>query len=80
MLISVVLLHFHGSSLCLSRRQRAELEDLKRQLEENSSLAARVLREELEKNRQEQERRHQVRSVDGAVEHELQADVRSAAH
>ncbi|XP_062269695.1 centrosomal protein of 131 kDa isoform X2 [Platichthys flesus] len=44
----------------LAARQRAELEDLKRQLEENSSLAARVLREELEKNRQEQERRHQV--------------------
>ncbi|CAB1433966.1 unnamed protein product, partial [Pleuronectes platessa] len=44
----------------LSARQRVELEDLKRQLEENSSLAARVLREELDKTRQEQERRHQV--------------------
>ncbi|XP_034426069.1 centrosomal protein of 131 kDa isoform X5 [Hippoglossus hippoglossus] len=44
----------------LSARQRVELEDLKRQLEENSSLAARALREELEKTRQEQERRHQV--------------------
>ncbi|XP_030631202.1 centrosomal protein of 131 kDa [Chanos chanos] len=44
----------------LSTRQRAELEDLRRQLEENSSLAGRALREELEKSREEQERRHQV--------------------
>ncbi|RXN10193.1 centrosomal protein of 131 kDa [Labeo rohita] len=44
----------------LAARQHAELEDLRKQLEENSSLAARALREELEKNREEQERRHQV--------------------
>lgn len=52
-----------GSSLCLSGRQRAELEDLRRQLEENSSLAGRALREELDKTREEQERRHQVTSI-----------------
>ncbi|XP_035517200.1 centrosomal protein of 131 kDa isoform X1 [Morone saxatilis] len=44
----------------LSSRQRAELEDLRRQLEENSSLAGRALREELDKTREEQERRHQL--------------------
>nr|XP_046232926.1 centrosomal protein of 131 kDa isoform X2 [Scatophagus argus] len=44
----------------LTARQRAELEDLRRQLEENSSLAGRALREELDKSREEQERRHQV--------------------
>uniref|UniRef100_A0A4W6FVQ5 Centrosomal protein 131 n=1 Tax=Lates calcarifer TaxID=8187 RepID=A0A4W6FVQ5_LATCA len=42
------------------QRQRAELEDLRRQLEENSSMAGRALREELDKTREEQERRHQV--------------------
>ncbi|KAM7370359.1 hypothetical protein PAMP_009914 [Pampus punctatissimus] len=42
------------------QRQRAELEDLRRQLEENSSLAGRALREELDRTREEQERRHQV--------------------
>lgn len=44
-------------------RQRAELEDLHRQLEENSSLAGRALRAELDKTREEQERRHQVRRI-----------------
>ncbi|XP_051523963.1 centrosomal protein of 131 kDa-like isoform X2 [Myxocyprinus asiaticus] len=44
----------------IAARQRAELEDLRKQLEENSSLAGRALREELEKNREEQERRHHV--------------------
>ncbi|KAM9716461.1 centrosomal protein of 131 kDa isoform 2-T3 [Menidia menidia] len=44
----------------LAARQREELEDLRRQLEENSSLAGRALREELEKSREEQERRHQM--------------------
>ncbi|XP_050922136.1 LOW QUALITY PROTEIN: centrosomal protein of 131 kDa [Lates calcarifer] len=44
----------------LAARQRAELEDLRRQLEENSSMAGRALREELDKTREEQERRHQV--------------------
>lgn len=49
--------------MCSSYRQRTELEDLRRQLEENSSLAGRALREELDKTREEQERRHQVRSA-----------------
>ncbi|XP_034563406.1 centrosomal protein of 131 kDa isoform X2 [Notolabrus celidotus] len=44
----------------LAARQRAELEDLRRQLEENSSLAGRALRDELDKSREEQERRHQL--------------------
>uniref|UniRef100_A0A3Q3EVK3 Centrosomal protein 131 n=1 Tax=Labrus bergylta TaxID=56723 RepID=A0A3Q3EVK3_9LABR len=44
----------------LAARQRTELEDLRKQLEENSSLAGRALREELDKTREEQERRHQV--------------------
>ncbi|XP_068610587.1 centrosomal protein of 131 kDa [Brachionichthys hirsutus] len=44
----------------LSARQRAELEDLRRQLEENSSMAGQALREELDKSREEQERRHQM--------------------
>ncbi|KAK3529115.1 hypothetical protein QTP70_016547 [Hemibagrus guttatus] len=41
-------------------RQHAELEELKTQLENNSCLANRTLREEMEKSREEQERRHQV--------------------
>ncbi|XP_056627264.1 centrosomal protein of 131 kDa isoform X2 [Triplophysa dalaica] len=44
----------------LAARQRAELEDLRKQLEDNSSLTGKALREELEKSREEQERRHQV--------------------
>ncbi|XP_056152829.1 centrosomal protein of 131 kDa isoform X2 [Lampris incognitus] len=44
----------------LAARQRAELEDLRKQLEDNSSLAGQALREELDKTREEQERRHQV--------------------
>lgn len=44
-------------------RQRSELDELRRQLEENSSVAGRTLREELDKTREEQERRHQVRIV-----------------
>ncbi|KAA0724980.1 Centrosomal protein of 131 kDa 5-azacytidine-induced protein 1 [Triplophysa tibetana] len=43
----------------LAARQRAELEDLRKQLEDNSSLTGKALREELEKSREEQERRHQ---------------------
>lgn len=46
----------------LAARQRAEGEDLRRHLEENSSVAVRALREELDKSREEQEKRHQVRS------------------
>ncbi|KAK2866607.1 hypothetical protein Q7C36_002663 [Tachysurus vachellii] len=41
-------------------RQHTELEELKTQLENNSSLANRALKEEMEKSREEQERRHQV--------------------
>ncbi|NXC33460.1 CP131 protein, partial [Campylorhamphus procurvoides] len=41
-------------------RQRAEAEELRRQLEANSSALTRALREENAKDREEQERRHQV--------------------
>lgn len=41
-------------------RQRAELEDLRRQLEENSSLVTKALKEEYEKGKEEQDRRHQA--------------------
>ncbi|KAM3847721.1 centrosomal protein of 131 kDa [Vipera latastei] len=41
-------------------RQRAELEDLRRQLEENNSIVTKTLKEEYEKGKEEQERRHQV--------------------
>ncbi|KAF7654678.1 hypothetical protein LDENG_00066600 [Lucifuga dentata] len=44
----------------LAARQRGDLEDLRRHLEDNSSLAGRALREELDKTREEQERRHQM--------------------
>ncbi|KAJ8283150.1 hypothetical protein COCON_G00020000 [Conger conger] len=44
----------------LATRQREELDELRRQLDENSAAAGRALREELEKTRQEQDRRHQV--------------------
>ncbi|XP_038130081.1 centrosomal protein of 131 kDa isoform X1 [Cyprinodon tularosa] len=44
----------------LAARQRSELEELRRQLEENSSLAGRALREEMDRSREEQERRHQM--------------------
>ncbi|XP_013926893.1 PREDICTED: centrosomal protein of 131 kDa [Thamnophis sirtalis] len=41
-------------------RQRAELEDLRRQLEENNSIVTKALKQEYEKGKEEQERRHQV--------------------
>ncbi|XP_053309203.1 centrosomal protein of 131 kDa isoform X2 [Spea bombifrons] len=41
-------------------RQRAELDELRKQLEENCSLTTRVLKEEYEKSKDEQERRHQA--------------------
>uniref|UniRef100_A0A672YF22 Centrosomal protein 131 n=1 Tax=Sphaeramia orbicularis TaxID=375764 RepID=A0A672YF22_9TELE len=44
----------------MAERQRAELEDVRRQLEENSCLAERALRRELDQNRDEQEERHQA--------------------
>lgn len=59
---------FKSFSLYFDCRQRAELEDLRRQLEENNSLAGRALRQELDKTREDQERRHQV-SVNCAESH-----------
>ena len=44
----------------LTCRQRAELDELRQQLEESSSAGGRALRAEFEKGREEQERRHQV--------------------
>ncbi|XP_029784619.1 centrosomal protein of 131 kDa isoform X1 [Suricata suricatta] len=41
-------------------RQRAELEELRQQLEEGSAAEARALRAEFERGREEQERRHQM--------------------
>ncbi|XP_027373824.1 centrosomal protein of 131 kDa isoform X3 [Bos indicus x Bos taurus] len=41
-------------------RQRAELDELRRQLEESSSAGGRALRAEFEKGKEEQERRHQM--------------------
>ncbi|XP_058026036.1 centrosomal protein of 131 kDa isoform X2 [Ahaetulla prasina] len=41
-------------------RQRAQLEDLRKQLEENNSIVTKALKEEYEKGKEEQERRHQV--------------------
>ncbi|XP_042308224.1 centrosomal protein of 131 kDa isoform X5 [Sceloporus undulatus] len=56
-------------------RQRAELEDLRRQLEENSSVVTKALKEEYEKGKEEQERRHQaeVQSLKVQLEIEKQA-------
>lgn len=45
--------------LCLCR-QRAEAEELRRQLEANSSALTRALRDEYAKEKEDQERRHQV--------------------
>ncbi|XP_075436171.1 centrosomal protein of 131 kDa isoform X3 [Ascaphus truei] len=41
-------------------RQRSEVDDLRRQLEESSFLATKAMKEEYEKSRAEQERRHQA--------------------
>ncbi|KAJ1071927.1 hypothetical protein K5549_013794 [Capra hircus] len=41
-------------------RQRAELDELRRQLEESSSAGGRALRAEFEKGKEEQERKHQM--------------------
>lgn len=46
--------------MSFSLRQRAELDELRKQLEDNCALATRVLKEEYEKGKEEQERRHQV--------------------
>ncbi|XP_019730088.1 centrosomal protein of 131 kDa isoform X2 [Hippocampus comes] len=44
----------------LAARQHSEMEELRRRMEENSCMAGRVFREELDKTREEQERRHQA--------------------
>ncbi|KAM8947487.1 centrosomal protein of 131 kDa isoform 2-T2 [Pelodytes ibericus] len=56
-------------------RQRAELDDLRRQLEENCSLTTRVLKEEYDKGKEEQERRHQaeIKALKERLEIEKQA-------
>ncbi|XP_053151945.1 centrosomal protein of 131 kDa isoform X5 [Hemicordylus capensis] len=57
------------------QRQRAELEELQRQLEENSSIVTKVLKEEYEKGKEEQEKRHQaeVQALKVRLEIEKQA-------
>ncbi|XP_061782792.1 centrosomal protein of 131 kDa isoform X1 [Nerophis lumbriciformis] len=44
----------------LADRQRWEMDELRRQMEENASAAGRLLKEELDKTREEQARRHQA--------------------
>lgn len=48
-----------GAAVCAGR-QRAEVEELRRQLEASSSAVTRALKEEYAKEKEEQERRHQV--------------------
>uniref|UniRef100_A0A6I8RPM3 Centrosomal protein 131kDa n=1 Tax=Xenopus tropicalis TaxID=8364 RepID=A0A6I8RPM3_XENTR len=56
-------------------RQRAELDELRKQLEDNCALATRVLKEEYEKSKDEQERRHQaeIKALKERLEIEKQA-------
>ncbi|XP_067860069.1 centrosomal protein of 131 kDa isoform X2 [Heptranchias perlo] len=56
-------------------RQRAELDELRKQLEDNCSLATKALKEEFEKAKEEQERRHQaeIQSLKERLEIEKQA-------
>lgn len=56
-------------------RQRAELDELRSQLEQNCSLITKALKEEFEKTKEEQERRHQVevQSLKERLEIEKQA-------
>ncbi|XP_043570917.1 centrosomal protein of 131 kDa isoform X4 [Chiloscyllium plagiosum] len=56
-------------------RQRAELDELRRQLEDNSSLVTKAIKEEFEKAKEEQERRHQaeIQSLKERLEIEKQA-------
>lgn len=49
----------NGSCMCASRQQ-VEAEELRRQLEASSSALTRALKEEYAKEKEEQERRHQV--------------------
>ncbi|XP_044941645.1 centrosomal protein of 131 kDa isoform X1 [Mustela putorius furo] len=53
-------------------RQRAELEELRQQLEESSAAEGRALRAEFEKGREEQERRHQMEMK--ALKDQLEAE------
>ncbi|XP_043353494.1 centrosomal protein of 131 kDa isoform X2 [Dermochelys coriacea] len=57
------------------KRQRAELEELRRQLEENSSIVTKALKEEYKKGKEEQERQHQteVKVLKDRLEIEKQA-------
>ncbi|KAM5134857.1 centrosomal protein of 131 kDa [Mantella aurantiaca] len=56
-------------------RQRAELDELRKQLEDNCALATRVLKEEYEKSKEEQDRRHQaeIKALKERLEIEKQA-------
>ncbi|ELW68216.1 5-azacytidine-induced protein 1 [Tupaia chinensis] len=56
-------------------RQRAELEEWRRQLEENSSALTRALRAEFQKGKEEQEQRHQteLKALEEQLESERQA-------
>ncbi|XP_044155130.1 centrosomal protein of 131 kDa isoform X2 [Bufo gargarizans] len=56
-------------------RQRAELDELRKQLEDNCALATRVLKEEYEKSKEEQDRRHQIelKAIKERLEIEKQA-------
>lgn len=62
-------------------RQRAELEELRQQLEESSAALTRALRAEFERSREEQERRHQMelKALKDQLEAERQAWVASCA-
>lgn len=62
-------------------RQRAELEELRQHLEESSATLTRTLRAEFEKNREEQEQRHQMelKALKDQLEAERQAWVASCA-
>ncbi|XP_018424239.1 PREDICTED: centrosomal protein of 131 kDa isoform X2 [Nanorana parkeri] len=56
-------------------RQRAELDELRKQLEDNCTLSTRMLKEEYEKGKEEQERRHQaeIKALKERLEIEKQA-------
>ncbi|XP_029417166.1 centrosomal protein of 131 kDa isoform X2 [Nannospalax galili] len=62
-------------------RQRAELEELRQQLEESSAALTQALRAEFERSREEQERRHQMelKALKDQLEAERQAWVASCA-
>nr|XP_020041245.1 centrosomal protein of 131 kDa isoform X3 [Castor canadensis] len=62
-------------------RQRAELEELRQQLEESSAALTRALRAEFERGREEQEQRHQMelKALKDQLEAERQAWVASCA-